>query len=833
MLNDVLADVRSRLPVASILTEISDALIESSVAIVQAPPGTGKTSLIPLALVESSWLGDKSIVVLEPRRIAARAAATRMATLIGERPGERVGYRVRFETKVSSETRVEVITEGVLIRMLQSDPMLSDVGLVIFDEFHERSLDADLAFSLIREVQTGVRDDLKIVLMSATLDGEQLAQCLPHATVLSVQANIHPVEMIYRPLGDSMPSPSAVAETIERALAEVGGDLLVFLPGRAEISRTADALGDADAQVLPLYAALSLNEQAAALRPSASGARKIVLATNIAESNLTIEGTRCVIDAGWERRPRYDPNTGLSRLTTQRISIDSAVQRAGRAGRTGPGVCYRLWSEADERRMPRSVAPEILDADLAPLALELALWGAPPEKLEWINRPPRGAFESATDLLTRLGALDAERRITHRGRAMCQLGVHPRLAAMLTNAGPADQTRAGLLAALIEEGGLGRDDIDIDIQFERLMRMHAGEPVAGVRPDRARRILHAARDLARNRDKSTAVDGPPASVGELLLAAYPDRVAQRRQAVGSDYRLANGRGLRFEVGESLTRAEYLVVPVLDAGARNARAFLAAAVDRESLFKRLDRLFEYSEQVGWDERESMVRAERIVSLDHLVLDRTALADPPPEQLVNAMLDGVAQVGIHCLPWTDAVNDWRARVSALHHWQPEADWPDLRDDVLVTSMDEWLGPHLHGCRRINHLSRLDLFSIVRAIVPWSRHSAIERLAPTHLHVPSGSRIRLRYEAEQPPVLSVRLQELFGLLETPCVCDGAMPVVIELLSPAARPVQVTQDLKSFWANGYAQVRREMRGRYPKHYWPEDPLTAVATRRVRPRTK
>ena len=834
------------LPIEPVIPAIRAALHRSTALVLQAPPGAGKTTRVPLALLEEPWLAGRTLLLLEPRRLAARAAAARMASLLGEAVGRTVGYHIRFERQISRQTRIEVLTEGILTRRLQRDPALDGVGLVIFDEFHERGLHADLALALALDSQRGLREDLRLLVMSATLDGAAVAELLGDAPLVTSEGRAYPVTRHYLPRDPDGLDLNAVIRAVVAALTRHTGDLLVFLPGGAEIRRTLRRLeaepACAGLALLSLYGDLPGSDQQRALQPDPEGRRKIVLATPIAETSLTIEGVSVVVDAGWTRVPRFDPRSGLTRLDTARISADAAEQRAGRAGRLGPGACYRLWSEAAQGRLRPQRTPEILEADLAPLALELAHWGVgDPTALAWLDPPPSGALAQARALLTELEALDDQGRITPTGQTLAELPAHPRLAHLLRRgAALGHGTLAADLAALLEERdplrGAHAFGSDLTARLEALRafrrdgRDGAGrwqaDPGACVRVEQAARRWRQLLKLAE--DSEPALEAT--TVGLLLALAYPDRVARRRDGDAHRYLLANGRGARLLPGDPLAGRDWLVAAHLEAGVSEGRIWLAAPVDPVDLETHLAARLRNIAEVCWDARQSAVVARRERRLGSLALSGGPLADPDPEAVRRAMLDGVRQLGIASLPWTHELRDWQARVLSLRHWFPEDGWPDLTDVALAENLENWLGPWLGGLSRREHLSRLDLAAALHGLLVGRSRARLNELAPTHLLAPSGSRLRLRYTPGEPPVLAVKLQELFGLADTPRIADGRIRVTLHLLSPAQRPIQVTQDLLGFWERTYAEVKKELKGRYPKHPWPDDPWTATPTRRTRP---
>jgi len=835
------------LPINEILPSLRQTLAAHAALVLQAPPGAGKTTQVPLALLEEPWLKGRSIIILEPRRLAARAAAARMAALLGESVGETVGYRIRFESTVSKKTRIEVLTEGILTRRLQSDPALERVGLVIFDEFHERHLHTDLALALCLDSQHLLREDLKLLVMSATLEGAAVSALLNNAPVITSQGRSFPVEVRYSAHDREERLPVLVKQAVLHALARDQGDLLVFLPGAWEIRRTEallrPALEGSAVDVDPLYGDLPWELQDRAIQPSKGGRRKVVLATPIAETSLTIEGIGVVIDAGFARVPQFDPKSGLTRLITMRISRASADQRAGRAGRLGPGVCYRLWSEATQRGLMPHPIPEIRAADLAPLALELAQWGVRDAgTLSWLDPPPTAALSQARQLLRELDALGEEGQITPIGQAMAAFPLHPRLAHMLYRG---DERGLGRLAceiaALLSEReifiGEHRRSCDLveRVKALRLFRPERRRAMSSaVDPIACQRVDQAARQYQRLlRKNELGAEGDVEKTGLLLAFAYPDRIAQQRAPGDVRYLLASGRGARLPEQEQRLRLPYLAVASLDAGETEGSIYLAAAVDIDLLRESLASHFRMEEIIRWDARQQRVIAIREERLGGLVIQSTPLSNPAPNQCLASMLEGVRQLGIAALPWTREVRDWQARVLSLRHWLPEEGWPDLSDGALQEHLEEWLGPFLTGITRREQLKQVELLAALKARLDWDQNRRLEEGAPTHLTVPSGSRLRLEYKPGESPVLAVKLQEMFGLAETPRVAWGKVPVTLHLLSPAGRPIQVTQDLRGFWERTYAEVRKELKGRYPKHPWPDDPWNALPTARTRPRPR
>lgn len=828
------------LPILSVLPALRRALAAGS-AVLAAPPGSGKTTLVPLALLDEPWLAAKKILILEPRRLAARTAAARMASLLGESVGETVGYQIRFDRRISPATHIEVLTEGILTRRLQTDANLDDVGLIVFDEFHERSLQADLALALCLDL-CQLKEDLRLLVMSATLDTAPLAALLGNAPVIVGEGRLHEVRIDYLQRAARGRIAEVTARGIVRMLQEERGDILAFLPGAGEIGETHRLLGDdpvcRDLVIAPLYGDLAQNEQDRAILPDPQGRRRIVLATSIAETSLTIEGVRCVVDSGWSRLPSFDPGSGLGRLNTIRVAKAAADQRAGRAGRLGPGVCLRLWTENEQHSLPPFHPPEIVQADLASLALDLALWGiTEPTELRWLDPPRPGPYRQAQELLHALDALDARGRITASGRQLAALPLHPRLGHMLLTAQAMGQAALACdLAALLTERDLIRRDsaiatADLGTRLHLLDRWrregNAGLRREGVDPSLCHRIDQAARQWRQllggdqgSRDAAT--------IGSLLVAAYPDRIARRRPGQRERYQLASGRGVVLAPTDPLAANEYLVVPQLDAGHREGRIFLAEPLDLATLRRDHAHLLATREQVSWDDTASRVIAVQRLCLGEIVVEERVLADIDPIAVREALLTGIRRIGLGCLPWNREARQLQARILCLRAWQPDAAWPDVGDAALTENLD-WLEPYLEGIARAEQLQRIDLVQIFNNWLGWQRQQEVKRLAPEAYPVPSGSKIRIEYRIDEPPLLAVRIQEMFGLAQTPAVCDGKVSLLLHLLSPARRPIQVTSDLAGFWQHGYPEVKKELKGRYPKHYWPDDPLQAEPTRGVR----
>jgi len=832
----------SDLPIESAIPELRRVLREGSSAVLQAPPGAGKTTRVPLALLREGWLAGARIVMLEPRRLAARAAAQRMSRLLGERTGGTVGYRVRMDTRVGPDTRIEVVTEGVLTRMLQSDAALEGVGAVIFDEFHERSLHADLGLALTLQSRALLRDDLRVVVMSATLDGAAVAGLLGGAPVVTSEGRAHPVETRYlaRPV-DGHAEP-AVARVVRSALADHEGDVLVFLPGAGEIARVERMLLEdglpPGTRVAPLHGSLPQEAQDAALAPARAGERKVVLATSIAETSLTIEGVRVVVDGGWMRVPRFSPRTGMTRLESVRVTRASADQRRGRAGRLGPGVCYRVWTEGEQAGLLSHSVPEILEADLAPLMLELALWGVrDPGELSWLDAPPAAACSQARELLTQLGALDEAGAVTGHGRRMGGVGLHPRLAHMVLRGkemgvGGVACDIAALLGGrdVFRSGGGPPPDADVRLRVEAMRGGRVPPSAWSVDRDAVRRAAEEARQLARALGARPG-DGDGGAAGILLALAYPDRIAQRRPGGEGRFLLRNGRGATFSDPQPLAGAPYLVAAELAGHGRDSRIFLAAPLEPGEIEAHFGRQIEREDSVAWDDAAGAVRARRRERLGAIILRESHIPDADPELVRAALLDGIRARGLESLPWGKAARQLRERLVFLGAADPE--WPDATDAGLLEALDEWLCPHLHGLTSLAEVQRIDLVAVLEGMLGWEQRRRLDAMAPTHVEVPSGSRIPVDYADPAAPVLAVRLQEVFGWTETPRIAGGRVPLTLHLLSPAHRPVQVTRDLASFWRTTYFDVKKDLKGRYPRHYWPDDPLIAEATHRARPRPR
>jgi ATP-dependent helicase HrpB len=819
------------LPIDAVLDDLSRTLAARNAAVLVAPPGAGKTTRVPLALLDEPWIGLKKIIVLEPRRIAARASAERMARTLGERVGDTVGYRVRFGSKVSRLTRIEVVTEGIFSRQILEDPELTGIAAVLFDEFHERSLDADLGLALARDAQTGLREDLRILVMSATLDGARIAKLLGDAKVVASEGRAYPVETRYLGRKPDVQLERQMADAIAMALRADPGSVLAFLPGAAEIRRTQNFLEerihDPGIEIVPLFGALDAAVQDRAIQPAPKGQRKVVLATSIAETSLTIEGVRIVVDSGVARVPRYEPDIGLTRLETVRASRAAVDQRRGRAGRTEPGVCYRLWDEPQTASLMAYTQPEILSADLSSLVLDLAQWGvSDPASLAFLDPPPAPALNEARSLLRELGALDVDGRITAEGKSLRALALPPRLARMIVDShrlGAGGE--AACVAAVLTERGLGGDGVDLDARLDQFRR------------DRSQRAT-SARSLAQRWASQVAgTEGAPAaddapSTGVMLAFAFPDRIARNRG--NGSFVLANGRGAAIDQTSALARSPYVAVAELTGTAANGRILLAAPITQGDIELRFADGIENADEITFDRNAMALRARRRRTLQAITLSEAPLTPAPSADTARVLAEGLIAAGLDRLPWSKPLRQWRDRVMFLRKAEGETSqniWPDLSDDALAAQRETWLLPALFDKTSLKEFSAGDLSDALMGLLPWELRARLEREAPTHFEAPTGTKLPIDYEAEQGPTIAVRLQELFGLTAHPSVAKGAVPLVLELLSPAHRPVQVTRDLPGFWRGSYAAVRSDLRGRYPRHPWPEDPASAMPTRRVKPR--
>jgi ATP-dependent helicase HrpB len=813
------------LPIHEALPALKAALSAREAAVLVAPPGAGKTTVVPLALLGESWVAGGKIVMLEPRRLAARAAASRMAQSLGESVGETVGFRVRLQSKVSARTRVEVVTEGVFTRMILDDPGLDGVAAVIFDEFHERSLDADLGLALARDAQGLVREDLKILVMSATLDGARISSLLSEAPIVESQGRMFPVDTRYLGRDERQRLEERVVRAVERGLAEESGSLLVFLPGQGEIRRTETMLRERlrrpEVDVAPLYGALEPAEQDRAVAPAAPGRRKVVLATSIAETSLTIEGVRVVIDCGLARVPRFDPSSGLTRLETVRVSRAAADQRRGRAGRTEPGVCYRLWDEPETRALPAFARPEILEADLSNLALNLARWGArDAADLAFLDKPPSAAFTEARTLLNRLQALDGQGGLTAHGRALADMPLAPRLAHMVVRAAASGQAERGAkIAAVLSEQGLGGRDVDLRHRLESFDRDRS--PRARDARTLSERWARQATGAAGRASGATPLDD-----ALLLAEAYPERVARARGKPG-EYQLAGGRGVYLEPTDALARETWLAIGELGGGEARDRILLAAPLDELALREAFaDRLV--AEDRLEPDAKGKVRARRLLRLGKLVVEERLLDKVDPALVVRALLGQVEREGLSAVPLGEGAQALRRRVAFLRDRDAET-WPDLSDTALLDRLPEWLGPLLAGRSALSQLPDGALTDAIRTLLPWELHRRLDVEAPARFTAPTGSSFAIDYAADGGPRVDVRVQELFGLTTHPTV--GGVPLVLALLSPGHKPIQITRDLPGFWKGSWREVRTEMKGRYPRHVWPDDPAGAAPTTRAKPR--
>ncbi|SDW12714.1 ATP-dependent helicase HrpB [Paenibacillus sp. PDC88] len=826
------------LPIVQIIPDLKRTLAEHTSAVLIAEPGAGKTTVVPLELYKEPWLGNKKIIMLEPRRLAARNAAVRMAKALNEPVGQTVGYRVRHDTKVSRHTQIEVVTEGVLTRMLQQDQGLEDTALLIFDEFHERNIHGDLSLALALESKLLLRDDLRILVMSATLEAEPVSGLLGGAPVLSCEGRTFPVETNYAPVPMNTELENHMAHIIQRGLANHEGDILAFLPGAREIHRTERLLQQmnlgSSIHICPLYGSLTAEEQDAAIRAAQPGERKVVLATTIAESSLTIEGITVVVDSGLRKESLYSSRTGMNRLVTRPISKASSDQRRGRAGRVKPGVCYRLWSQLEQDARPESSRPEILSADLAQLTLELSAWGVTdPGELSWLDAPPPASYEEAKQLLRRLGCLNDLGTITGRGLEIAGMGTHPRLGSMLLQAaelGLAEE--ASLLAALLAEGSSRMADAaagwDIRPQLT-LMRAPGAQDAAKHRILQESRQLLAS--LAHHRQKpENGRRMSEYSCGLLLAFAYPDRIGQRRE--DGRYLLSSGRGTRFPGAGAFTGNEgaYIVVAEADDQGADGLIRLAAPLSISELMTYKPEWIQLEHEVKWDYKTQSVRAKKRQRLDALILKEMAYPDPPEESIITALLEGIKEEGLRLLTLSKAEHQLIERIKFMHRAYPE--WPELTNQTeLVDYIAERMAPYLIGIRTAAQLQKVSIASVLMDSLTWEERQLLEREAPIHFTAPSGSRVKIEYSGQGAPYIAVRLQEMFGLERTPAIGNGRVPLTVHLLSPAQRPVQVTKDLESFWREGYFEVKKDLKGRYPKHYWPDNPLEAMPTSRVRPK--
>ncbi|MGN7356145.1 ATP-dependent helicase HrpB [Paenibacillus sp. SAF-054] len=829
----------NELPIQRVLPELLANLRSGTSAVLVAEPGAGKTTQVPIAFLGEPWLSGRKIIMLEPRRLAARSAADYMARMLGEQTGETVGYRVRMDSKTGRNTKIEVVTEGILTRMLQSDPELEGVGMIIFDEFHERNLQGDLGLALALESRAVLRDDLRILVMSATLEAEPVAALLGSAPVVNCPGRQFPVETLYRPQSSGMRLERQMADVIREAAAAHPGDVLAFLPGAGEIRRLHAELMrgglPAEAVIRPLYGQLSQQEQDAAVRPDPGNRRKIVLATSIAETSLTIEGVRIVVDSGLMRTQLFSSRTGMPYLATDQVSQASADQRRGRAGRTAPGVVYRLWSPEAQNLLRIRNQPEIRMTDLAPLVLELSAWGVRnPGDMLWLDPPPQEAFERGRELLQRLGALGHDGNITGRGKRMAELGMHPRLSAMLLHAGDMGLGDLGaMLAAVLQERDLFRGhaverDADLRSRIEAIALWELrGLAAAGADEAALNRIALESRHIRKQLGIAAVQKPDIEKIGLLLSFAYPDRIGQNRG--DGKFLLTSGRGVELPRAQLLSRSAYLTVgSVDDQKGADGRILLAAPLSLNDLLQYHQDGITEELIVEWDSSLGGVKARNQVKLGTLLLRESQANQPDPEQVAAALISGIRREGLGILPWTKQAKQLRQRLQLMH--TADASWPDMEDEALLGNLETWLYPYLHGMRNRSDLQKLQLVSVLEQAIGWDKKTRLDREIPTHVTVPSGSRIAVDYSNPGQPLLAVKLQEMFGLQETPTIGHGRIPLTLHLLSPAQRPVQITSDLASFWRNGYFEVKKDLKGRYPKHYWPDDPLEAVPTRRTRP---
>ncbi len=817
-------------PISPLLPEIVASLEATPRLVLEAPPGAGKTTQVPLALLQAPWMKGR-ILMLEPRRIAARSAAMFMAAQLNEEVGERVGYRIRFESKVTARTRIEVVTEGILTRMLQDDPTLDGVGAVLFDEFHERHLHSDLGLALCLDIQSGIRPDLRLLVMSATLDGEKLARYMD-APRLTAEGRSYPVTIAHVPARPQETLEFQLQRVVQLALTETDGDVLCFLPGKAEIDRSMRLLAEVDAEVDALHGELGIDEQARLLRPGTR--RRVVLATNVAESSVTLPGVRAVIDTGLAREPRFDAASGMSRLETVAIAQSSATQRAGRAGRVAPGRCYRLWPES--QRLDPATRPEVHRIELSAFALELKTWGS--VDLRLLDPPPPGTMAQALELLRALDALDADDRLTAHGRSLLELGVHPRLANAMRRAPAALQGLACDVAALIEARdpmrGEARRSDDLRTRIAALQALRSGRS----RHDGADRqglasIDQAAKQWRRRLRIDTVREAQIGShdVGDVLAFAYPDRIARKDPSNPRRYQLANGRGAQLLHESALFGEPWIVIAEIRFDERDSLIQRAAPMDVDLLERAFSDRFSSGRRLAFNRETRIVEANDEKRFADLVLSTRHVPTPRDAETAAMLLAGIAQIGLACLPWSEASQEWQARVQSLREWCPELGLPDVGDAVLAVTLDDWLLPALQGKSKLSELSSEDFGEALRARLDYAQRRAVDEHAPREIIVPSGMSRKLSYTRGEAPLLAVKLQELFGLADTPRIAKGRIPVVLHLLSPGKQPVQVTQDLKGFWERTYPEVKKELKGRYPRHPWPDDPWTATATHRAKPR--
>ncbi|MWV43414.1 ATP-dependent helicase HrpB [Paenibacillus sp. HJL G12] len=829
----------NELPIQRVLPELLERLDQGTSAVLIAEPGAGKTTQVPLAFMKEAWLVGRKIIMLEPRRLAARSAAEYMSRMLGEQVGETVGYRVRMDSRTGRSTRIEVVTEGILTRMIQSDPELEDVGMIIFDEFHERNLQGDLGLALALESRAVLREDLRILIMSATLEAEPAAALLGKAPVINCPGRQFPVETIYKPMPAGQKPEQHMAAVIREALAANPGDVLAFLPGAGEIRRVQSELLrgglSADVVIRPLFGQLTQKEQEAAVRRDPENRRKIILSTSIAETSLTIDGVRIVVDSGLARTQLFSARSGMPYLATGQVSRASADQRRGRAGRTAPGVAYRLWSMEVQDRLTQRNSPEILETDLTALALELAAWGVlEPNDMLWLDSPPAAAYERGKVLLHRLGAVNERGMITDQGKRMAKLGMHPRLSGMMLLAAEIGQGRlASILAALLQERDIFRGssidkDADIRGRLEAVIAWErSGMASPHVDETALKRIAQESRHVRKQIGIPESEDMDTSKIGILLSFAYPDRIGQSRG--DGKFLLASGRGVELTRTQLLSRCDYLTVAeVDDQKGAEGRILLAAPLELEELLDYHRGDIREEMVVEWDSALGGVKARNQVRLGAMILRESNASQPPPETVAKALMEGIRTEGLSLLPWNKQAKQLRQRLQLMHLADPE--WPDMSDGSLLEGLEDWLSPYIFGMKSRSDLQKLQLTGILEQMLGWDKKSRLDQEVPTHITVPSGSRIPVDYGNPGQPFLAVKLQEMFGLRETPRIGHGKIPLTLHLLSPAQRPVQITSDLESFWNNGYFEVKKDLKGRYPKHYWPDDPMQAVPTRRTRP---
>lgn len=834
----------TELPIHRILPQLKKALSTGTRAVLIAEPGAGKTTQVPLAFLNERWLEGKRIIMLEPRRIAARSAASYMASSLGEAVGETIGYRVRMDSKIGQNTRIEVVTEGILTRMLQDDPELTGIGMIIFDEFHERNLQADTGLAFAMESQTVLREDLRLLVMSATLEAEPVAKLLGDAPIIVSEGRAFPVSTHYLRSFSLGELHKGAANAILRALSEQQGDILVFLPGAREIRKTANELLrtglSQDVVIRELYSALPAEKQEEAIRRDSNGRRKIILSTSIAESSITIEGIKTVVDSGYMRTEVFSPRTGLPQLITRRLSRASADQRRGRAGRVSAGVCYRLWSEEEHRHLPESTIPAIRESDLMPLALELAVWGTrDPEQLAWLDVPPRPALMQGQALLRQLSALNDSGSITQHGREMALLGLHPRLAHMLIRAQDIGEASLAIrIAVLLQERdimsrGESIRDQDLRSRVERLLLFERQGQRSAEQDMTSEAVLQRMKQEIRKLhiqlNVAYTISGNLNFCGLLLSFAYPERIAKNRG--GSGFLMRSGRGVKLVSVQPMSRAQYIVVAAVDDQGADGNIQLASEMDELWLDKYYHDEMEQRKEVVWDSASGSIRARQKLMLGALVIKEQAYSNPTGEEIALALLQGIRQEGLGLLQWSKAALQLRERLAFMFRHDPEGNWPDVSDEGLLDQAEEWLLPYLEGLRNRNDIRRLAPGTLLEHMLSWEQKQQLQKEAPTHIRVPSGSLIPVNYSDPEQPFLAVRLQEMFGLQDTPRIAGGRVALTLHLLSPAQRPVQVTSDLSSFWRSGYFEVKKDLKGRYPKHYWPDDPMEATATHRTRPK--